>query len=79
LCGITDPQWINGLLDLLIHPFIQKSIHPDFFAAGNLIFRFSVALSHCHFWGRTGFDFENTPEAACRGWFVGLVKNQTKT
>jgi hypothetical protein len=28
--------------------------------------------------GRTGFDFVNTPEAACRGWFVGLVKNRTK-
>ena len=30
------------------------------------------------FWGRTGFDQVNTPEAACRGWFVGLVKNRTK-
>ena len=29
-------------------------------------------------WGRTGFDFVNTPEAACRGWFVGLVKNRAK-
>jgi tryptophan synthase beta chain len=26
-----------------------------------------------------GFDLENAPEAACRGWFVGLVKNRTKT
>jgi urea-proton symporter len=26
-----------------------------------------------------GFDFAGTPEAACRGWFVGLVKNRTKT
>jgi hypothetical protein len=30
------------------------------------------------FWGRTGFDHEDAPEAACRGWFVGLVKNRTK-
>ena len=29
-------------------------------------------------WGRTGFDLVDTPEAACRGWFVGLVKNRTK-
>ena len=29
-------------------------------------------------WGRTGFDLVSTPEAACRGWFVGLVKNRTK-
>jgi len=28
--------------------------------------------------GRTGFDLGNAPEAACRGWFVGLVKNRTK-
>ncbi len=28
--------------------------------------------------GRTGFDFADTPEAACRGWFVGLVKNRTE-
>src|SRR5262249_673929 len=31
------------------------------------------------FWGRTGFDFADTPEAACRGWFVGLVNHRTKT
>ena len=29
-------------------------------------------------WGRTGFDLEDPPEAARRGWFVGLVKNRTK-
>jgi beta-lactamase class D len=29
-------------------------------------------------WGRTGFDLGDAPEAACRGWFVGLVKNRTK-
>ena len=34
--------------------------------------------SRCHFWGRTGFDHEDAPEAACRGWFVGLVKNRTE-
>ena len=28
--------------------------------------------------GRTGFDLEDAPEAACRGRFVGLVKNRTK-
>src|ERR1051326_46232 len=28
--------------------------------------------------GRTGFDFADTPEAACRGWFVGLVNHRTK-
>jgi hypothetical protein len=27
------------------------------------------------FWGRTGFDLGNAPEAACRGWFVGLVNH----
>ncbi len=31
-----------------------------------------------HLWGRTGFDLKNAPEAACRGRFVGLVKNRTK-
>jgi small subunit ribosomal protein S1 len=25
-----------------------------------------------------GFDHEDAPEAACRGWFVGLVKHRTK-
>jgi len=25
-----------------------------------------------------GFDLGNAPEAACREWFVGLVKNRTK-
>ena len=29
-------------------------------------------------WGRTGFDLGDTPEAACRGWFVGLVNHRTK-
>jgi hypothetical protein len=29
--------------------------------------------------GRTGFDLENAPEAACRGRFVGLVNHRTKT
>ena len=28
--------------------------------------------------GRTGFDLKNALEAACRGRFVGLVKNRTK-
>ncbi len=31
------------------------------------------------FRGRTGFDLEDSPEVACRGRFVGLVKNRTKT
>ena len=30
------------------------------------------------FRGRTGFDLKNTPEAACRGRFVGLVNHRTK-
>ena len=29
--------------------------------------------------GRTGFDSSLETQAACRGWFVGLVKNRTKT
>src|SRR6266699_2453858 len=28
--------------------------------------------------GRTGFDSSFEARAACRGWFVGLVKNRTK-
>src|ERR1700747_1739866 len=28
--------------------------------------------------GRTGFDSSLKAQAACRGWFVGLVKNRTK-
>ena len=30
-------------------------------------------------WGRTGFDSSLEAQTACRGWFVGLVKNRTKT
>ena len=30
------------------------------------------------FWGRTGFDSSLEAQAACRGWFVGLVKIRTK-
>jgi hypothetical protein len=30
------------------------------------------------FWGRTGFDSSLEAQTACRGWFVGLVKNRTK-
>src|ERR1700760_636867 len=29
--------------------------------------------------GRTGFDSLFEAQAACRGWFVGLVNNRTKT
>src|SRR4029079_13305956 len=29
-------------------------------------------------WGRTGFDSSLEAQAACRGWFVGLVRNRTK-
>src|SRR5262245_4133638 len=32
-----------------------------------------------YFWGRTGFDSSLEAQTACRGWFVGLVKNRTKT
>src|SRR5216110_1978327 len=28
--------------------------------------------------GRTGFDLKFEAQAACRGWFVGLVKNRAK-
>ena len=31
-----------------------------------------------NFRGRTGFDLKFEAQAACRGWFVGLVKNRTK-
>jgi hypothetical protein len=30
------------------------------------------------FWGRTGFDLGNAPEAACRGRCVGLVNHRIK-
>jgi len=29
--------------------------------------------------GRTGFDLKFEAQTACRGWFVGLVKNRAKT
>jgi hypothetical protein len=29
--------------------------------------------------GRTGFDLVDTLEAACRGWFVGLVNHSDQT
>src|SRR3954469_2151593 len=32
-----------------------------------------------NFRGRTGFDLKFEAQAACRGWFVGLVKNRAKT
>ena len=31
------------------------------------------------YWGRTGFDLGDTPEAACRGRSVGLVNHRVKT
>src|SRR6266568_4698663 len=31
-----------------------------------------------YFRGRTGFDLKFEAQAACRGWFVGLVKNRAK-
>src|SRR6266568_2355187 len=33
--------------------------------------------SSINYWGRTGFDLWLEAQAACRGWFVGLVKNRT--
>src|SRR4051812_15738635 len=39
-------------------------------------------VSRCYYrghWGRTGFDSLLEAQAACRGWFVGLVKIRTKT
>src|SRR6476619_2350798 len=35
-------------------------------------------LCFLKFWGRTGFDLKLEAQAACRGWFVGLVKNRSK-
>jgi beta-lactamase class D len=29
-------------------------------------------------WGRTGFDQVDALEAACRGWFVGLVNHSNQ-
>jgi hypothetical protein len=39
----------------------------------------SVIFISLNFRGRTGFDLKFEAQAACRGWFVGLVKNRTKT
>ena len=38
-----------------------------------------VLVQAHYFWGRTGFDSSLEAQTACRGWFVGLVKNRTKT
>src|SRR6266536_4272536 len=38
----------------------------------------SGTYSSINYWGRTGFDSSLEAQAACRGWFVGLVKNRTK-
>src|SRR5438552_2057145 len=35
-------------------------------------------LRSSYFRGRTGFDLKFEAQAACRGWFVGLVKNRAK-
>src|SRR5437588_3191093 len=40
--------------------------------------RRSAILLLLYFWGRTGFDLKFEAQAACRGWFVGLVKNRAK-
>jgi len=41
---------------------------------GNVV-RFNGTFTHPN---PAGFDLRDAPEAACRGWFVGLVKNRTK-
>src|SRR6266487_3837444 len=38
-----------------------------------------ISSSTIFIWGRTGFDSSLEAQAACRGRFVGLVKNRTKT
>jgi hypothetical protein len=38
----------------------------------------SAILLSLNFRGRTGFDLKFEAQAACRGWFVGLVKNRAK-
>src|SRR3954447_2502892 len=41
-----------------------------------------ATVGRCYYtgtWGRTGFDSLFEAQAACRGWFVGLVKIRTKT
>src|SRR5438105_10101408 len=38
----------------------------------------SVIFISLNFRGRTGFDLKFEAQAACRGWFVGLVKNRAK-
>src|SRR5438477_3569732 len=42
-------------------------------------FRPWCILTVLNFRGRTGFDLKFEAQAACRGWFVGLVKNRAKT
>src|SRR5437588_7542730 len=44
-----------------------------------LLLRDRRAVVYFASWGRTGFDSSLETQAACRGWFVGLVKNRTKT
>src|SRR5205809_3908630 len=41
-------------------------------------FRPWCILTVLNFRGRTGFDLKFEAQAACRGWFVGLVKNRAK-
>src|ERR1700746_687505 len=37
-----------------------------------------MAAQYLELRGRTGFDSSLEAQTACRGWFVGLVKNRTK-
>jgi hypothetical protein len=80
---ITEARSNSGLGFLLpvLVPQSQTSRVPDVHKGRRQILdrRFKLNDDTSAEWGRTGFDLGNAPEAACRGWFVGLVKNRTKT
>ena len=52
---------------------VVRSCFPNCFVS------FGRYISILQKWGRTGFDLLLEAQAACRGWFVGLVKNRAKT
>jgi len=56
-------------------PVCRRSIHPG---AGLDFCRQLADDILADFWGRTGFDLGNAPEAACRGRCVGLVNHRIK-
>jgi len=63
---------------MLLLPAPSAGAEPEQPISGGLTGSLKDVILWRRFRGRTGFDQENTPEAACRGWFVGLVKNRTK-